>query len=81
MNSPSITQAPLDDERLRKSAPTLLTALCWLYGLEIADDATRRTADHKMQKTMALRACELAIADATGMQPERTATRTPTTTS
>lgn len=69
IDAPSITEAPLDDARVRKSATTLLMALIWLYSLEGTDDSEKRTDDFKQQKLLALRAAELAISDATGLQP------------
>lgn len=70
IDSPSITDAPLDDELVRKSAPTLLLALTWLYVLETADAAKKRTDEHLMEKALAVNAAAIAIAQATGFQPE-----------
>jgi hypothetical protein len=70
IDSPSVTEAPLDHERVRKAAPTLLMCLSWLYGLELAPDDYKRSDDFADQMNLAMRAAQLAIADATGLEPE-----------
>lgn len=61
------TSIPLDEARVEKSAPTLLMALIWLYGLELASDDYKRTDDFNQQMIMAMRSAQLAIEQATGL--------------
>lgn len=61
------TTIPLDEKRVNKAAPSLLMALIWLYSLELSGPEHKRTEDFKQQMILAMRASQLAIEEATGL--------------